>query len=323
MRAILLSRRPDLAAPPRPNPGADAPVGPAGREGRRAWCAAALGWLAAGLGGGAGLAVPGPAVAAGRGLPVPLALDADDTLHPAGWLVSEKYDGVRAVWDGRQLRFRSGLPVAVPAWFTERLPAVPLDGELWLGRGQFEALSGLVRRQVPDDAGWRALRYQVFELPQGPARFDQRCQALVHLVQQQGWSALQAVPQQTLRDNVALRQRLGQVLEAGGEGLVLCRAEAPYGAGRVPWLRKLKPQQDAEAVVLAHVPGRGKHAGRLGALQVREVDGPVFLIGTGFSDAQREAPPALGERITFRYRGRTDAGLPRFASFMRSRPGPL
>lgn len=298
------------------------PAGPPD-AGRRAWCGGGLRWLAAGLGAGAGLAGLGQAVAAGRGLPVPLAMEADDGLHPAGWLVSEKYDGVRAVWDGQQLRFRSGLPVVAPAWFTRQLPPVPLDGELWLGRGQFEALSGLVRRHVPDDAGWRALRYQVFELPQGPARFDQRCLALQRLVHQQGWPALQAVPQLALGDRLALHQRLQQVLQAGGEGLMLCRADAPYAAGRTPGLRKLKPQQDAEAVVLGQVPGRGKHAGRMGALQVRETDGPVFHLGTGFSDAQRESPPAVGERITFRYRGRTESGVPRFASFLRTRPEPL
>lgn len=334
--ALLVSAEPSVLRRASPQPGAHQPL-----AGRRAWCAglahgllrglatAGLGSFGRvapwGLGLGAGAAWAGDAQAAvsGRGLPVPLAQDADEDLDPAGWLVSEKFDGVRALWDGQQLRFRSGLPVAAPRWFTQALPPEPLDGELWLGHGQFEALSGLVRRQVPDEVGWRALRYQVFELPQGPARFDQRCRALAQLVHHHGFAALQAVPQQPLADNAALRQRLAQVLQAGGEGLMLCRADASYGAGRVPWLRKLKPQQDAEAVVLAHVPGRGKHAGRLGALQVREVNGPVFLIGTGFSDAQRQAPPAPGERITFRYRGRTEAGLPRFASFLRPRPDGL
>ena len=104
----------------------------------------------------AGTALAFPAFA--RPTPaVMLARDAPAAIDPAGFLVSEKLDGVRALWDGRSLRFRSGLAVAAPVWFTERLPPEPLDGELWLARGRFEALSGIVRRARPGDADWRTL----------------------------------------------------------------------------------------------------------------------------------------------------------------------
>jgi DNA ligase-1 len=42
-------------------------------------------------------------------------------------------------------------------------------------------------------------------------------------------------------------------------------------------------------------------------------------LGTGFTDAQRAAPPAIGTWVTYRYRGTTDKGVPRFASFLRVR----
>ncbi len=252
-------------------------------------------------------------------LPLLLAQEAPADIDPAGFLVSEKLDGVRACWDGQQLRFRSGLPVAAPAWFTQRLPAVALDGELWLGRGRFEALSGAVRRSLPDDAEWRALRYMVFELPGGGGAFSERAAQLAELARHHGWPQLQAVDQTMIEDRAALQRRLAEVLRQGGEGLVLHRADAPYLTGRSAVLLKLKPVHDAEAVVLAHVPGRGKHEGRLGALRVRGEDGAVFHIGTGFSDAQRDAPPALGSVVTYSYRGRTEAGIPRFASFLRRR----
>lgn len=83
---------------------------------------------------------------------------------------------------------------------------------------------------------------------------------------------------------------------------------------------KLKPQQDEDAVVIGHLPGRGRHAGRLGALQLRRADGLVFQLGTGFSDAQRSSPPPLGSTVTYTYRGLTPGGAPRFASFLRVRP---
>lgn len=251
--------------------------------------------------------------------PLLLASEAPRDIDPSGWLVSEKFDGVRACWDGEKLRFRSGLPIAAPAWFTQRLPAVPLDGELWLDRGRFEALSGIVRRQQPDDASWQSLRFMLFELPGGEGDFTARAGRLRAIAAQVGWSQLVAVEQSVIVSSAALQRRLQQVLRAGGEGLMLHRADAPYHTGRSPALVKLKPAQDAEALVIGHLTGRGRHAGRLGALQVRLPSGIQFLLGTGFSDAERDAPPAPGSWVSFSHRGFTDEGVPRFASFLRVR----
>ena len=279
---------------------------------RRRLCGALLGACLSG-------AADAAAARDASGRPAPLlAREWPASADPAGYLVSEKLDGVRALWDGRQLRFRSGRPIAAPAWFTQRLPAEPLDGELWLGRGRFEALSGLVRRANPDDAGWRALRYQVFELPAAGGVFAERASRLQALAVQQAplapWAAL---PHEPAQGKAWLAQRLSTVLAAGGEGLMLHRADAPQASGRGPWLYKHKPLHDAEAVVLAHQPGQGRFSGQLGALQVRTDGGIELAIGTGFSDADRRQPPAIGERITFTHRGHTAGGVPRFASYLR------
>lgn len=238
-------------------------------------------------------------------------------LDPACYLVSEKYDGVRALWDGQTLRFRSGRSVAAPAWFTARLPRQPLDGELWLGRRRFDELSGLVRARTPDDAGWRQLRYMVFELPGAAGTFAERVARLAALVQDTAWEQLVATPQTTVADRETLQRRLARTVAEGGEGLMLHLASAPCRSGRSDVLVKLKPHHDAEATVVAHHPGRGKYAGLLGALEVRTPEGRHFLIGTGLSDAERRAPPAIGSEVTYRYRDLTNTGLPRFASFMR------
>lgn len=251
--------------------------------------------------------------------PLLLAQDAPPDIDPAGHLVSEKYDGVRAWWDGRSLRFRSGLPISAPAWFPAQLPALPLDGELWLGRGRFEALSAAVRRHRPLDDEWRQIRYMLFELPGAPGSFADRAERIRAVVQQQRSEALVAVPQIAVPGRAALQEQLRSVVEGGGEGLMLHRADAPYVSGRSPVLLKLKPVHDAEATVLGHLPGRGKHAGRLGALHVRNGEGVAFYIGTGFSDAERETPPPRGALVTYTYRGFTEAGVPRFASFLRRR----
>jgi DNA ligase-1 len=248
-----------------------------------------------------------------------LASDAPAGVDPIGHLVSEKFDGVRAYWDGRRLCLRGGAPVAAPAWFSQGLPSLALDGELWLGRGRFDAVSGLVRSRRVDDPTWRAVRYLVFELPGAPGTFAERAQRLRELSAARPEGPWEAIAQSTLRDRAALRSRLAQVVDAGGEGLMLHRADAPYVTGRSTVLLKLKPLQDAEAVVLAHLPGRGRHLGRLGALLVRSEGGAIFRLGTGFSDALRDAPPPVGAVLTYTHRGHTSNGLPRFASFLRLR----
>ena len=272
---------------------------------RRAICVAAL----AGLFARPAAAAQAPALLLAREWPA----DAD----PAGYLVSEKFDGVRALWDGRVLLLRGGGEVAAPRWFLDRLPAAPLDGELWLGRSRFEAVAGLIKRLQPDHAAWRALQYQVFELPAVGGRFDDRAQALERLCREQAWPQLQAAAQAPVADRVALQRRLDAVIAAGGEGLMLHRADAPQATGRGLWLWKHKPLHDAEAQVLAHLPGQGRLSGRLGALRVRSDAGIEFTIGTGFSDADRAQPPAPGQRISFKHRGFTAAGVPRFASYLR------
>lgn len=241
----------------------------------------------------------------------------DPRLDPSRYWVSEKLDGVRALWDGQRLRFRSGRPVAAPAWFAAALPREALDGELWLGRGQFERLSGIVRKNQPSDGEWRGIRYMVFELPEGQGDFSQRLQTLKNLVAQAGSSALQAVEHFRVADAGALQARLDTVLRAGGEGLMLHRADAPLITGRSDALLKLKPWLDDEATVVAHQPGRGRFEGMLGALVVERSDGRRFRLGTGFSESQRRLPPPVGSLVTYRYRELTARGLPRHPSFLR------
>lgn len=253
------------------------------------------------------------------GWPMLLARDAGESVDPAGHLVSEKLDGIRARWDGRQLRFRGGTVVALPPGFAAGWPAEPMDGELWAGRGAFEALSAAVGDARPLPSAWQAVRYQVFELPAGGGRFDERAAAIERLVAAARSPTLAAVPQHRVADRAALARWLDQVVAAGGEGLMLHRADAPLLHGRHDALLKLRPWLDDEGLVVAHLPGRGRHAGRLGALRLRLADGREFSLGTGFSDAERADPPALGDWVTFRYRGRTASGLPRFASYQRRR----
>ena len=233
--------------------------------------------------------------------------------------VSEKYDGVRGFWDGRTLRTRGGETVQAPAWFTAGWPEVPMDGELWAGRGRFSHAQSTTRQQQPGDVAWRQIRFMVFDLPGDKGTFDQRLPALNALVESLGQPWVQAVPQRRVANDAALQALLHRTVRAGGEGLMLHRGASLYRAGRSDDLIKVKTHEDTEARVVAHLPGKGRHAGRLGALLVETPSGQRFRLGAGFSDADRERPPPVGSWVTYRFRGTHDGGLPRFASFVRAR----
>ena len=250
-----------------------------------------------------------------------LAFNAPANIDPAGYLVSEKLDGVRALWDGKALRFRSGRAIAAPAWFTAKLPETALDGELWIARGTFDTLSGIVRKTQPVDIEWQQVKYMVFELPAyenlATRPFEQRSDQLQTVVQNAAWPQLQAIEQFKVANRATLQAKLDDIVQSGGEGLVLHLASAPVAVGRSKVLLKLKPVQDAEAVVVAHVAGRGKYKGLTGALEVKTDAGQRFKLGTGLSDKQRRDPPAIGSIVTYSYRDLTPSGKPRFASFLR------
>ena len=237
----------------------------------------------------------------------------------AGYWISEKYDGVRGYWDGSQLWTRGGERVHPPAWFTADFPRVPLDGELWAGRGHFAHAVSTVRSQTPDDAAWRAMRFMVFDLPAEPGDFDHRLAMLRQLLSVAGAPWAIPVPQQRISSHTALQAQLERTVQQGGEGLMLHRGQSLYRSERNDDLLKYKLYEDAEARVVAHLPGQGKHAGRLGALLVETGEGVRFKLGGGFSDAERTQPPRIGELVTYRYNGLNASGVPRFARFLRVR----
>lgn len=235
----------------------------------------------------------------------------------AEYWVSEKMDGARGYWDGEKLLTRRGQPIYAPPWFTANWPKMTLDGELWAGREQFHHAISTIRRQAPDDAAWRKMRFMVFDLPAHGGTFDQRLVTLQSVIAKLAVPWVVAVEQIKVDDHAALQSMLERIVNQGGEGLMLHKGDSLYRGYRSNDLLKVKIHDDAEAKVIGHIPGKGKYQGMLGALQVETPGGLRFKLGSGFTDAQRRQPPALGSQVTYRYRGLTPAGIPRFASFMR------
>ena len=232
--------------------------------------------------------------------------------------ISEKLDGVRIFWDGKQVRSRSGQWIKLPDELLKQLPAFALDAELWAGRGQFQQVMQAL--QSSGAGFWQGIRLMVFDAPQQPGTFTERLQFLQQQLQQTAF--VQLLPQQQLQTKAQLDELLQQVVAGGGEGLMLHHAEALYQSGRVSHLQKLKLFEDAEARVVAHLPGKGQFTGMMGALLVELPDGRRFKLGSGFTVAERQNPPEIGRLVTFQYQGLTHKGTPRFAVFVRERPEP-
>ena len=252
---------------------------------------------------------------ASKAPPLLLAERWDCVTDPTGWWLSEKLDGVRAYWDGKQFISRQGNLYHAPDWFAAGLPDIPLDGELWLGRKLFQRAVSIVRRQDKSDH-WKDIRYVVFDAPGLDKGFEDRLEFVRDCLRQSN-PAHAAPHEHVVCQGVDhLRQELARLEGLGGEGLMLRRAGSRYEGGRSATLLKVKSFHDAEARVLKHQEGAGRHKGRLGALLVEMADGTTFAVGTGFSDAERADPPPVGSFITFRYQELSDAGVPRFPSYI-------
>lgn len=233
--------------------------------------------------------------------------------------ISEKLDGMRGYWNGKELLSRSGNKIYVPKWFIKLWPDVALDGEIWSKRADFENIISCVKNQQDNNQCWQQLRFMIFDLPNNKLPFDQRVTAMKKVVTQVQSPYLAAIKQFRLTSISALNSTLQQVVEKGGEGLMLHHRNALYKQGKNNQLLKLKLAQDAEAKVLKHVAGKGKYTNMLGSLLVETPQGIQFKVGSGFSDKQRKHPPPVGSTITYRYIGKTKRGVPRFASFLRMR----
>jgi DNA ligase-1 len=229
--------------------------------------------------------------------------------------MSEKLDGVRAYWDGKQFISRLGNPYHAPSFFLEGLPDVPLDGELWGGRKKFQRTVSIARRQDKSDH-WKELTYVVFDAPAMDAPFEERLTFCQDRLRARPLPYVSAHPHEVCKGEAHLRAELARVEALGGEGLMLRRPGSKYEVGRSTSLLKVKSFHDAEGKVVAHTKGEGKHKGKVGALVLEMADGKRFSVGTGLSEEDRRSPPPIGSLVTYRYQELSDGGVPRFPSYV-------
>lgn len=230
--------------------------------------------------------------------------------------MSEKLDGVRGFWDGKQLLSRQGLPLTPPDYFLKGFPPFVIDGELFSERGKFEEISATVRSSNPK--GWYKLKLHVFDVPNAEGDLFARLAVLERYLQENPAPHIQIIEQIPIQNKAHLDTFFIQIQQLGGEGVVVRNPHSPYIHGRSAQILKLKAVSDEECTVVAHHKGKGKYAEKLGAITCENQRGR-FRIGSGFKDSERENPPPIGSVITYKYRGLTAKGKPRFATFWRTR----
>ncbi len=249
-----------------------------------------------------------------------LAQDFDPGLWRSGMMIGEKLDGVRAIWDGTRLRTRTGNRIAAPAWFTQSLGPVMLDGELFIGRdpGDFDTVSGLVRTGQEgtgeDDDRWRRVRFAAFDLYMGRGNFRARHKRLCAMLNPESdGGAVYAHRHRGVTDFASAKRLLDEVVERGGEGIVIRDPDQPYTPGRGMGLFRMKPTPDLDAIVTGYIGGKGRLTELAGALicHVQGMPKLEFHLGNGLTDRDRIDPPRVGQRVIVAHSGLTSGGLPR------------
>lgn len=234
----------------------------------------------------------------------------------SGWVMSEKLDGVRAFWDGSQLYSRKNRLLNPPSYFVEKFPPFAIDGELYSKPQDFENISAIVRSHKHQD--WNKLKLHVFDVPNASGNLTTRLEVLRSYLKNNPNPYIVIIPQYPITNLLAVEKFLAEVISKGGEGIVVRNPNAPYEYKRSNQILKIKPVQDEECIVVGHHEGSGKFKGMMGALTCKNQRG-TFKIGSGFNLQQRQNPPPINTVITYRYRGLTNKGLPRFATFYRVR----
>jgi DNA ligase-1 len=197
-----------------------------------------------------------------------------------------------------------------------------LDGELWCGRGLFEKCVSIVKKKDKNviDEDWKYITYLVFDAPAQKVQYEERVKWLQENIPSEKLTCYaEVVGIKKCNGKAHLDDTMKAVLAKGGEGIMLRAAKSNYEEGRTKILLKVKASFDEEALVIGYKPGEGRNIGAMGALECELPNKVVFHVGTGFTDAQRKAPPKKGDVITFKFQEVSKNGHPRFPVYLRIR----
>lgn len=251
-------------------------------------------------------------------------LDSRVANNLSDYFVSEKFDGIRALWDGQNMFSKSGKILAIPRCFMEKLAVLNLqkgdfvEGEFWIDYGTFEEISSIARRKNPTCEDFGKVKYLIFN-----AHLGESSDFLANLTKiqsildsQDSAQEIQVITQHKFATQKELIDFFNAVIAKGGEGVIVRDSRVAF---------KLKPQNDAECKVVDFSRGKGRIRGKVGAIICESLadknsgikGGVIFRIGSGLSDEMRENPPKIGTIITYKFSGVSKNGIPKHTRFLR------
>ena len=239
----------------------------------------------------------------------------EDYIDISNWYMSEKLDGIRAYWDGKELFSKNKNKIFAPSWFTKDFPPFPLDGELWTKRGDFENIQSIVLSQQ-ESKDWENITYNIFEIPNANGNFKTRLDFLENYLKKNPNRYIKIIPQIVCKDKNHLNKFFKELLEKGAEGVIIKNPNLSYETGRTNNSLKVKEFLDDEGKVIAHNFNKD---GSFKSLKIELKNKTIFNLGGGFKKEDRLNPPKIGKFVTFKYYGLTKNGKPKFASFLRVR----
>nr|QDY51674.1 hypothetical protein 1_59 [Mimiviridae sp. ChoanoV1] len=248
---------------------------------------------------------------------------------PIGWFLSEKYDGYRAIWDGKNFRSRNNNIYNVPEKFSRWLPpGIALDGELFLGRDKFQKC-GIFRKKIPIEEEWKDVKYQIFDAPEHTGLFEERQEFIEKIILERNKcftdskSPLILTKQTEVKSEEQVEKEFENLISKGGEGIMLRAPKSPYEGKRTSHLLKYKKLYDAECKIIGYKNGSGKYKNMLGAFKCSLAKNSKIKFDiSGMNDKIRknylETHP-IGTIVTFTYMGFSDSGVPRHPQYLRIR----
>ncbi|RXK00082.1 DNA ligase [Arcobacter sp. CECT 8986] len=234
-----------------------------------------------------------------------------------GWYMSEKLDGIRAYWNGKNLLTKNGNKINIPKEFTKNFPKFKLDGELWTKRDDFENIQSIVLDKIPTNK-WNQITYNIFEVPNAKGDFLKRLSKAKIWFEKHPNKFIKFIPQIKCNSKKDLDKFLNKLVSQKAEGVIVKNGKLSYFKGRNNNILKVKKFFDKEGKVIT-INYDKNNTKRMKSLQIKLGNGVIFNLGGGFTNKQRYNPPKVGTTVTFKYYGFTKNNKPKFASFLRVR----
>lgn len=230
------------------------------------------------------------------------------------WIMSEKLDGIRAYWNGKELLTKNGNKIFIPDNIIKNYPPFHLDGELWTKRDDFENIQNIVLDKTPTKQ-WNQISYNIFEVPNQKGDFYQRIQVLEKWLKNNNNSNIKIIKQTKCKNKKHLNLYLKSLINKKAEGVIIKDPKSLYFKGKNGKILKVKKFHDMEGKVI----GINYKNNKFKSLKIELSNGIRFNLGGGFSKEEKINHPKVSDIITFKYYSFTKYGKPKFASFLRVR----